>query len=557
MAWRNWFVSSLLLLCWACGRQMHSGNGEMVGGYGGEVAANGKGVAAYYSRHVEDSLKWKAACFLLQNMEGHGNGGTGKDCEVLDSSWLVNHIERVFLLRDSCPWLEGMCFQTFLNYLLPYRVADEDIAEMEVLDTNRERRYAYALAYYDDCRKSASQLELFLSGEGLTRNRKQYADAVKEVAWLRAHGVPSAVDFIPVSTGSENAWVWVADDRLQPQLPAYVQRERVGKVYRSVFARQPIPDAGEEYVPAFFRNPFYLDVTAIYFEGKTVELALPDSLTAKYVYLAMPAGKDWQVVAWSETEGHSCRFEHVGSGNVYLPVYYPDSLPVACGLPFVVKDDGSLTFLHGEGITDVSVMRMEPYYSTTDRLNNYFPGSRFESANDRAFQKDSCAYKIPCHPHYAWGSIRMDTIQERRYWRHVGKPAFSFHLAELYFLDEKGNVLSGRFWGPDSVGVVADGNPDTYKSYKGWLGVDFGCPVRVAEIRYLLAGDGGEVREGRRYQLSCWVDNRWVVVDSRMAHGRKVVFEGVSAGCLYRLAEEGQDGRTCFFTWEGNRIRYW
>ena len=432
MAWRNWFVSSLLLLCWACGRQVHSGNGEMVGGYDGEVAANGKGVAAYYSRHVEDSLKWKAACFLLQNMEGHGSGGTGKDCEVLDSSWLVNHIERVFLLRDSCPWLEGMCFQTFLNYLLPYRVADEDIAEMEVLDTNRERRYAYALAYYDDCRKSASQLELFLSGEGLTRNRKQYADAVKEVAWLRAHGVPSAVDFIPVLTGSENAWVWVADDRLQPQLPAYVQRERVGKVYRSVFARQPIPDAGEEYVPAFFRNPFYQDVTAIYLEGKTVELALPDSLTAKYVYLAMPAGKDWQVVAWSETEGHSCRFEHVGSGNVYLPVYYPDSLPVACGLPFVVKDDGSLTFLHGEGITDVRVMRMEPYYSTTDRLNNYFPGSRFESANDRAFQKDSCAYKIPCHPHYAWGSIRMDTIQERRYWRHVGKPAFAFHLAELH-----------------------------------------------------------------------------------------------------------------------------
>ena len=146
MAWRNWFVSSLLLLCWACGRQVHSGNGEMVGGYDGEVAANGKGVAAYYSRHVEDSLKWKAACFLLQNMEGHGSGGTGKDCEALDSGWLVNHIERVFLLRDSCPWLEGMCFQTFLNYLLPYRVADEDIAEMEVLDTNRERRYAYALA---------------------------------------------------------------------------------------------------------------------------------------------------------------------------------------------------------------------------------------------------------------------------------------------------------------------------------------------------------------------------------------------------------------------------
>ena len=151
----------------------------------------------------------------------------------------------------------------------------------------------------------------------------------------------------------------------------------------------------------------------------------------------------------------------------------------------------------------------------------------------------------------------MDTIQERRYWRHVGKPAFAFHLAELYFLDEKGNVLSGRFWGPDSVGVVADGNPDTYKSYKGWLGVDFGRPVRVAEICYLLAGDGGEVREGRCYQLSCWVDNRWVVVDSRMAHGRKVVFEDVPAGCLYRLAEEGQDGRTCFFTWEGNRIRYW
>ena len=526
----------------------------------GNIPPHLQGVITYYSQEAKDSLKRQAACFLLQNMQGHaGCPEMTADCETMYSTSLVAHIEQRFRLKDSCPWLQKMYFQTFLEYLLPYRVADEDWRKMPHQDSVKEEKYAYALAYYDDCRKSASRMEAFLSGDKMLRDPIAFSQALEEVKWLRAHGVPSAVDFIPAAEDEENAWVWVADDRLQPPLPTYMKRNRIGKVYRTVYSRQSVLEAGNgEYIPPFFQNPFYKDVTEDYLHGKTVTLPLPESIHMKHAYLAMPEGERWKPVAWCSVKERKCRFEHLGTEAVYLPVCYQDSLPTAISAPFILREDGTQDVLQAQGKRTLRIMRMAPYNSMEDWQNNYFPGSHFESASDKDFQTDSTAYKIPCHPHYAWGEIQIETPRARRYWRHAGKKIFPFHIAELRYTDKNGNSLKGQFFGPDTEGikVIEDENPDTYKTYKGWIGMDFGKPVEAAKIRYLLAGDGGEVKEGVAYKLFYWQENQWHSAGIQKAQGREVVFTDVPANGLYRLVELEGEKRSCIFTIENERVQY-
>ena len=118
--------------------------------------------------------------------------------------------------------------------------------------------------------------------------------------------------------------------------------------------------------------------------------------------------------------------------------------------------------------------------------------------------------------------------------------------------------MKGQFFGPDTEGikVIEDENPDTYKTYKGWIGMDFGKPVEVAKIRYLLAGDGGEVKEGVAYKLFYWQENQWHSAGIQKAQGREVVFTDVPANGLYRLVELEGEKRSCIFTIENERVQY-
>ena len=119
-------------------------------------------------------------------------------------------------------------------------------------------------------------------------------------------------------------------------------------------------------------------------------------------------------------------------------------------------------------------------------------------------------------------------------------------------------MLKGRFFGPDiqEVQVVTDNNPDTYKSYKGWIGIDFGKRVKIAEIRYLLPGDGYQVRRGHRYELFYFYDRCWKSAGVQTACREEVRFSGIPAGCLYQLLNLDNDEYSTMFTVENRKIRF-
>lgn len=125
-------------------------------------------VLSLYQKNPADSLKYKAACFLIENMPFYGYS-VGKQLEnyksyytwlrtspqkspeqvvdsvkkvfgplgplekkldiyEIDSAYLCNNIEWAFKVWREQPWGKNISFDIFCEYLLPYRIDDEPLA---------------------------------------------------------------------------------------------------------------------------------------------------------------------------------------------------------------------------------------------------------------------------------------------------------------------------------------------------------------------------------------------------------------------------------------------
>lgn len=131
-------------------------------------------VLANYSQNPGDSLKYKAACFLIENMPGHysyedttylnkyyneidslASIYRGKeeyeklyeeilskyaqsqklvyDIHVITAQYLINNIDSAFSVWENALWAQHIDFDEFCEYILPYKVEDK-----QALDNWRE-----------------------------------------------------------------------------------------------------------------------------------------------------------------------------------------------------------------------------------------------------------------------------------------------------------------------------------------------------------------------------------------------------------------------------------
>lgn len=126
-------------------------------------------VLTFYSRNLSDSLKYKAACFLIENMpyyysfegpaldtyltfyktlaerkdvppdvllkehtEKYGQISISQlqikyDIQEIDSAYLCNNIEWSFKVWEEQPWGKHVSFDDFCEYILPYRIGNEKL----------------------------------------------------------------------------------------------------------------------------------------------------------------------------------------------------------------------------------------------------------------------------------------------------------------------------------------------------------------------------------------------------------------------------------------------
>ncbi len=179
-------------------------------------------VVNHYSNNEKDSLKLKAAIFLIENMVGHYTV-TGKDIDkyrvygnkalqegyikqdintegvvtqehhdsisyfsrkifdilishslddkndslqiedisTLTADYIIKHIDASFKIKDQAPWLQDIDFNYFLEYILPYRIENEYV-DLWRDSIDLPEIYYNLIEYYENINHNIMQTGLFL-----------------------------------------------------------------------------------------------------------------------------------------------------------------------------------------------------------------------------------------------------------------------------------------------------------------------------------------------------------------------------------------------------------
>lgn len=222
-------------------------------------------VLRHYSQREADSLKYKAALFLIDNMHGHQSpDGPGMeafvrhicthdykkfkgihelmntwnqihktrvtrlvpDSSAVTCSYLIDNIDDAFEAWDRAAWRDEISFDQFCRYILPYRSNDEHVGRewRKIL----QRQYGPLIAGVTDMRRAFAIIQdsvfkaVVLSNDycpysldPVTCNTIGRAECGQQcillVAVMRSLGIPSAIDFTPMwADYSRKSHGWVA-----------------------------------------------------------------------------------------------------------------------------------------------------------------------------------------------------------------------------------------------------------------------------------------------------------------------------------------------------------
>lgn len=568
-------------------------------------------VLKHYAIDYKDSLKYKAALFLLQNMAGHFSldgeylqqyqmklHNTNLPYEILpivytlpcrspefnhkmqnladttflDSTFIVRHIENKFKQKDSLPWLAYIDFETFCEYLLPYRFEEETLNLP--LDTCSMflKKLKYAEQYLDDCRTSFYNLTNWIYQTTSFAGRFRIPDTTIDfyqtnsndknralVYLLRQYGIPATIDFIlPPNKGDvETNWLACVEKRMKPQLP--FTEQVTGKIYRYMYSKQNIPEnTTNEYIPPFFKKLFYQDVTNEYTKTVDVTLAIKHPCGGQYAYLSVWRDSAWIPVTFGKINGNHCCFREMIPAGVYLPVCYePNGKQVAVAPPFFLKKDGQPYYLKAEKRHEKELL--------IERIGSFF---------DRDYYYNPAIFNVLCSP---YPDFRMaDTLfagnGENLYYRRVHLTDLNnqalywkiesdkFRLSEIHFYDRQGNSVypisneDKGWWG--DFNILSDNDSRTYILVYAGLVVSFKPGTFIDRIDIAGFSDGKNVLSGHAYELELFRNGRWEKLQSYTANTDSWHLRDIFVDGLYRIVDKTTDCQGDIFMLEKNKVRF-
>jgi hypothetical protein len=410
-----------------------------------------------------DSLKFQAACFLIGNMEGHcfttyrliDTAGTEVEFNVLDypdydsllvaagtieekrgeldyekkdkildletitADFLIGQIDYAFKAWREKPWAENLSFESFRDYILPYRGSNEPLeawretfwaryAEVEGDMTGPADPMEAASLINDEITswfKFDPRFYFHPTDQGMSEMFENKIGRCEDMTNLtiyamRANGLAVTSDYTPhwADCGNNHAWnaIMTADGNVIPFMGAecnpgkYSLGHKFAKVYRKTFGKQKsnliFQDRRQEEVPGWLAGRSYVDVTADY--GPVCDVTvkfvreIPDSVDI--AYLCVFNSGEWRAIHWGRIENGSATFTDMAGDIVYIPALYLNEEIVPCGAPFILDLDcgmRSLDFDPDESITvAVTSTTKRKQDRSTDGIAQSFltPGQEYE-----------------------------------------------------------------------------------------------------------------------------------------------------------------------------------
>lgn len=649
-------VISLVPALTGCGRDSHDPV-EFALEAAGSNRAELEKVLEHYK---DDTLKLRAAKFLIANMPGHisyrdrqgaerfcdaldsllmslrgsdyetvrgavdslmASGATGfvkdgyvQDLEIVDAGFLIHNIDDALSAWEESPWARHLDFDEFCETLLPYKAY-----ELQPLDGWRERYRGC----YDEGIEQLDYCSLYESSPvraAMTINRNlrdslrpdirsydypakivrlstrinmpygvcaDYADIA--LAVMRANGIPVVRDFVPVwgyrpighewdaVEGTDGKWEPFGGVLTDPGTNDKLD-ERKAKVYRTTYSHNPAiiaMIASGEYVPPSMRSPFMRDVTGDYIPCRDITFE-GDAKGYEYLYLALPDVAGWSAVDFCRADDGI--FKNVGVNNLYAVIGYDKRGNMSVlEHPFVLDRLAGKRYVEADTSTRESVVLWRKYPAlphVAEAAMRTF-GGEFHASDDGAFRGFTRIHRV--NDAYATAhEVRIaDSVPPFRYWRYK-QDGRSKHcnMAEIQFYaeDEIGDEkeIRGEIIGTDGSFL----NPPTATKYEvfdgdlltifeapidsgGWVGMDFGKPVKLSRIVYTGRGDGNSIENGDLYELFYYGDGGWVSLGRKRGDGLSLRYDNAPRGALFLLRDLTKGKEERVFTYEDGRQKWW
>lgn len=594
-------------------------------------------ILCHYRINMTDSLKYKAACFLIENMPFYfysdgeqlenyksyyvwlkpSKGKTSeqvadsvkkmfgamsvsknkRDIMEIDSAYLCHNIDWAFKVWQEQPWGKNISFETFCEYLLPYRIGDEPLSYWRetyyekynsLLDSLRmsdsldiedpvvaanylisklpDKSYYYTSVTPYPFGHIGPEYVQYLSGT--CREVTDFA-----VYLFRALGIPCAIDFVPVRSyiNAGHFWLttWNKDgeeymtdfpQKLRPVRKNWWYRwDDSSKVYRYTFSvnrdlYEQMAKYGEEVYP-FWRLPKFADVTYGYGYNYKKELVIPlekqykTKRSGKIAYLCVSERDRWTPVDWTAYDAGHLAFQYVRNGSFMRVATYENGTLCFLTDPFYVdKQSNEICYYPAGKEKEDVVLYAKCDIGRENMFRDRMIGGVFEGSNHPDFLEKDTLFIIQGRPNRLNTTVKSWSDKEYRYLRYFGPPRSACNIAEVAFYEKNDTVaLSGKIIGTPGCyqhdGTheytnVFDGKTwtsfDYFEHVGGWAGLDLGRKACVDRIVYTPRNRDNYVRPDDLYELF-YCDRDWKSAGKIKATADSLVFRDIPVNTLLLL----------------------
>jgi len=305
------------------------------------------------------------------------------DLKNISSQNLIEHIDAAFEAWNK-PWSKNISFGDFCEYILPYKLVNEQPDKWMV---NIQKRYHYLAEKnssqadpYQMCLAINNQLkkdfkirsfpsiwdlnfhELDMLKSGKCYHATQYTTYV-----MRSLGIPIAMDFTPYWGNMNGGHEWNAlifnghpvpfiGSESDPGLTKIdlARQRRRAKIFRRTysFQQQSLAALTKDPldIPALFRSAQLRDVTDQYIAvSDAVVDNLPSGQNGTPLYLCVFNRQEWVPTAWAMIKHGKSKFEKMGRDIIYLPMYYQSGELSAAGSPVLINSKGLSVQINDNG----------------------------------------------------------------------------------------------------------------------------------------------------------------------------------------------------------------
>ncbi len=544
-------------------------------------------VVWHYEHTDTSALKLRAAHYLIDNMQWHHSRVEDRlidDAELLDSAFLVEHIDYAFSIWHTSPFARSLSFEEFEELILPYRAVEGYGCNV----TARDRRNWLAehiglpdtittlegwIQYYN---RNIRSLRI-QGGKTASRWRSGMDDLLHEdftdcsdkatqcCLNLRALGIPCVVEhnlgYRTFKAHHYHCAVWDAARQRWIKFDAEGIKDYPGEgdwtsaellnLYRDTYAPQPdAPYSAERFMPRGFTSPCIKDVTDHTLPVSVAVASAPQDLTPYLATFHRESGGLQAFTPGRFVDGQAV-FDHAVPTVWYVVVTYSaDGRPTLLTRPFYLEEPtpGKAAIRSAQfAAATARKMRVDltRKYPVKEKLRQRaatLRGTTIEGANRPDFADAVTLWRLDSVP--APKMVRYDFGRTGAFRYYRLRTPGACEVSVLQWLGAEGPIDVD-----DATNKAYDGKMTTAPTDSTQIALSLPRPTLITGVNLVPINADNAVTPGHRYELYTWTDDGWQQIGVATAQSERLTFDNVPEGSLLWLKDTtaGQEEMPFFY----------